>query len=105
MQIRPIHDHILFQFVDRVANDSLVSTTKSGIVLSRDLDFDEQRDARWCKVLALGPDVQSEHIKVGEYILVEPLQWTTSVEVDGIRMWKTTEPKVMCTSPEELLRF
>lgn len=104
MILQPIHNHILFQFVDDAVGDSLVTKTKSGIMMSRDMDFDEQRDPRWGKVLAVGPEVD-ELIKVNEYILIESLQWTPGIEFNGIKLWKTVEPKVLAVSSEELRRY
>lgn len=105
MNIIPLNADILFDFVDDVNDGSLISKTKSGLALAKDFNYNEQKDPRWAKVLACGPDVKDNSIKVDEYILIEPLMWTIGVKHKGQEVWKTDESKVMATSTEELYRY
>lgn len=105
MNLQPLHNYILFRFVDDTSNDSLVSKTESGILMTKNLDYNEQRDARWAKVIAVGPEVMDETININEYILIEPLQWTVGVDFGDGTLWRTDESKVMCTSKEMLYRY
>lgn len=69
--------------------------TEGGIVLPV-LDSG-QKSARWGKVIAAGPDAQ---VAIGEYILVEGLMWTFGTEVDGVKMWKTDDLKIMMVTDD-----
>lgn len=90
--LAPIRSNILFVFKDSVDGNRFTSTTESGIII-RNLD-NSLSEARWCKVLAVGPEVV--HIKPGDEILIEPLKWTEGFVHDEIKVWVTTEEHVMC---------
>ncbi len=95
--LEPIKDSVVFAFEDTVVNGRFVETSDSGIYLGR--SEAGQRDAqapRWVKVLAVGPDVPRE-IVAGSRVLVEPSQWTYGMEYDGVKLWRTTADKIMCT--------
>lgn len=61
-------------------------------------DFDAGKP-RWGKVVKLGPDVTE--VAVDDYILIEPLKWTTAVEFDGLKLWRTSEDFVAIVSTEK----
>ena len=46
------------------------------------------------KVVAVGPKVDPE-ITVGTKILIEPLMWTDGFTHDGVKLWQTTDAKVI----------
>lgn len=93
MNIIPLKNNILFKFLDETGGAKGKFTdrkTASGIVLPT-LDSG-QKLPRWGEVLAVGPD---SDVQVGEYILIEGLMWSFGTEVDGVKMWKTDDSKVL----------
>lgn len=91
--VHPLDANIMFRFLDDSGggkgkfNDR---TLASGIIIAQ-TDM-QQKQPRWGEVLAVGPEAT---LKVGEYILVEGLMWTFGTEVDGQKMWKTDEDKII----------
>jgi co-chaperonin GroES (HSP10) len=99
MSLKPLKNYILFAFIDDLSNGLFISKTRSGILLSQSpKDFDLQKIPRWGKTLAIGKDVKD--VSVGDFILVEGLQWTQGFEYDGIKIWKTDEKKVMAVTDD-----
>jgi threonine dehydrogenase-like Zn-dependent dehydrogenase len=60
-----------------------------------------QKDNRWGRVEAVGPDVHG--IQVGEFVLIEALQWLRSEEYEGQKIWKTDDSKVLMVTDDEKL--
>lgn len=102
MKTRILGKDIIFQFKDDVSGGLVKKTsTASGIILAGQ-QIDQQRQARWGKVVAVGTDI-TEEIKVGSYILIEPLMWTVGFTFDSdVKFWKTHETKVLAVSDEEI---
>jgi hypothetical protein len=97
MDLSAIKNHILFEFSDQVINKAFANETTWGFtVLDRNEDV---KLARWAKVLACGPDVNSD-INVGDYIYIEPLAWTTKVAINKKDYWMTNDTKVLLVSDE-----
>ena len=96
--IKPLRNNILFIFLDETSGPKGKFTdrkTKEGIILPI-LDS-TQKHPRWGKVLAVGPDTT---VKVGEYILIEGLQWTFGVKLDDVKMWKTDDSRVIVVTDD-----
>jgi hypothetical protein len=92
--LEPIKNSIIFVFEDEIRGGRFVEQTESGIYLGKD----HQRDAqapRWGRVISCGPDVKN--VSNNDNILIEPSQWTFGMEYDGVKLWRTTEDKVLCT--------
>lgn len=104
MNIKPIGKAILFSFVEEARDGMFIPTTKSGIIMTNQ-NMDHNRTAKWGKVITKGSDVPDEIAKVGEYILIEPLQWTLSATIEGQKMWKTDETKVIASSSEIITAY
>lgn len=104
MKLRPLKDAIYFAFNEDATEGRINSKSSSGILIATDMKYQDQKEARWGIVLAKGPEVPDD-IVVGEYILVEPLQWTTMMNYDDVRFWKTDYTKIMATSAEEFYRY
>ena len=96
--IRPIQNHIIFQFLDETAGGVFTRKSASGIIqVSSTRD---QQGPRWGKVVKVGPEVTKD-INVGDYILVEGGMWTTQFWLeDGTKIWKTDDKKVIATSTD-----
>ncbi len=90
--LKPLKDSILFKFVQTTRDGYFRNETNWGFKLAGS-DYDAK--ARWGQVEVVGPDVK--HVKVGDYIFIEALKWTTALEVDGESLWRTAEPHVLGT--------
>jgi co-chaperonin GroES (HSP10) len=97
LQIIPVRNNIIFEFVEDSTSTRFVNSTKSGIMISSQ-DSNQTGIPRWGKITHVGPDVKN--VKVGEYALIEPGKWTSSFYVDNHRYWKTDDDQIMCTSDE-----
>jgi co-chaperonin GroES (HSP10) len=96
--IRPLGNAVMFQFLDETSGPKGKFTdrrTEGGIILPT-LDSG-QKLPRWGRVLAAGPDAA---VQPGEYVLVEGLQWSFGTEVDGVKMWKTDDEKVILATDD-----
>ncbi len=92
MQIKTLHDKILFSFEDENDSKGFNNVSEGGIVFSS-YHHDTRQD-RWGIVLVVGPEVKE--IKVGDRILVEALKWSEGHKVDDeLKIWMTTEENVM----------
>jgi co-chaperonin GroES (HSP10) len=70
---------------------------ESGIIIST---TDEgQKVPRWGKVLAVGPEAQ---VAVGEFVLIEALQWSFSTEFEGEQIWKTDDTRVIMVTTDPM---
>jgi hypothetical protein len=96
MKLKPLGKNIIFIFLEDTAGGKFVPTTGGKILLTTKNDA-HNREPKWGKVFLTGPNVDPE-VKVGEYILIEPLMWTPGFEYDGVKFWKTDSDKVMATS-------
>lgn len=94
--IRPLKNTVMFEFLDATAGSKgeFRPVTQSGIVLVPSVS--EQKKARWGRVLALGPDCVE--LSVGDFILVEALMWMEGTKVEGQRMWKTDDSKILAVT-------
>ena len=69
-------------------------TTRSGIIIAPG-SIDEQKKARWGEVIAAGPKAE---VVPGDFILIEALMWMEGTQVDGVRMWKTDDSKILAVT-------
>ena len=100
-KLKPIRDHILFQFVDEAIrlNDMthFVDKTDWGFMtanVQRGMDY-----PRVGNVVAVGPEAEDK-VKIGDQILIEPLMWTTGVEFESVEYWRTDLTHVIAVMPE-----
>lgn len=99
-KLRALNKQIIFTFLQDTSGNYFHETTKTGLVLLENKDK-QLKPARWGKVERIGKDVSSE-IKIGDFILIEPLMWTTHLAFEGEKFWVTSEDKVMCVSEENI---
>ena len=94
--LEPIKDSVIFVFHDSIRKGRFEEQTTSGIYLG--LDTAAERDAkapRWGSVVAVGPDVNPQ-IRAGSKVLIEAGQWTFGMTYDGVKIWRTSEPNILC---------
>ena len=103
MKIRALGNSVLFKFIDNAAN-GMFSTKSSGKILIVRDDLDDQSKPRWGEVVTTGPEVIDD-IKPGKYILISGLRWTQGLEVNGEKIWKTTDDEVLAVSDSLILSY
>lgn len=99
MKLRPIGKNIIFKFLEDVSEGGFVPQS-GGVIHIVKQNLDHNREPKWGQVLLIGPDVDTADINVGDYILIESLQWTPGFEVENIKCWKTDATKIMIVSTE-----
>jgi len=97
-KLRALNDTIIFVFVQDTAGNMFHEQTKSGIAYIENKDK-QLKSARWGKVVKTGKDVSSE-IANGQYVLIEPLMWTTHMAHEGEKFWVTSEDKILAIAEE-----
>jgi len=99
MNIKAINTDIIFSFIQDVKNGAFVTKTDWGLEITK--PEADMKEARWGKILAKGEGVENTDIKIGEYILIEPLMWTNKIVYENTNLWKTNESKILATSKKE----
>jgi co-chaperonin GroES (HSP10) len=96
--LKAINDKIIFVFLQDIEGGMFRERTLSGIeIIER---AEKQIDkARWGKVIKVGKSVTE--ISVGQYILVDKLQWTTHLLYKDEKFWMTDEKSVLAVSDLE----
>lgn len=98
--LRPLKNTVLFQFLDDTGGaKGRFSERYNGSIVIPVLNSNQNKSSRWGKVVSIGPDVQE--VKVGDFILIEPLQWTNNEVFEGEKIWKTDEGKIMLSTDDE----
>jgi co-chaperonin GroES (HSP10) len=98
----PINDKV---FVSDLDNG--VKLTRGGIILPDDNMTERGIRERWCRVYAVGPDV--EDLKPGDWILVQHGRWTNGIEFSlpggNLMLWQVDYPEAVLlvsdTDPRE----
>lgn len=96
MNIRAIHNHIVFQFLDNVTTAGVFDETVStgGIVLPSD-KHESAKAPRWAKIISLGPKCSDLLRKDGCEILIDALRWSPGVKYQGEVFWRTDEDQLL----------
>lgn len=95
--IKPLGESFIFEFTDDSASGSFITNTKSGIIMTNQ-DTSTQSIPRWGQVLAVGKDVTM--FAPGDYVLIEPLMWTTYVKLHDRKYWKSDQSKVYAVTQD-----
>ena len=95
----PLKNNFMFSFLDETggAKGKFTDRTLASGIIIPTVDS-AQKLPRWGRVVAAGPESAAE---VGQFILVEALMWTYGTEVDGQKMWKTDDTKVLMVTDDE----
>lgn len=96
MNIQAIRNHIVFQFLDRVdlKGQFEEQRTGGGIVLIGDHDK-SAKNARWAKIVSLGPDCSNVLRVEGCEILIDNLRWSPGVKYKEQFVWRTDEDQLL----------
>lgn len=103
MALIPLKDSFLFEFTNETKDGKFIEKSKAGIILTN-LNMDAQAEnARWGKVLAAGPEVTD--FVVGDLVLIERGMWTTAIEYEEQKYWKSDQSKVCAVGLDESVVF
>lgn len=95
--LEALTDSVIFSFVQTTRAGFFRAETDWGFKIAED-DYDSAKP-RWGLVNEVGADVK--FVKKGDYVLIEPLKWTFSVEFEGQKYWRTIESNILGTSDTE----
>ena len=102
--ITAIYNHIVFQFIDRVNTKGMFeeASTSGGILLIADHQKSANQ-ARWAKIISLGPDCSNVLREEGCEILIEALRWSPGIKYNDEFLWRTDESQLLgYRYPEDL---
>lgn len=101
MQIRAIHDNIIFVFEDVVNTRGEFITQQDGSsAILRIATFDDSaKKPRWGIVIATGPECAK--VQAGDRILIPALRWTAGVTFGNGKVWKTDESQLVGFSRDD----
>lgn len=103
-KLRPLKNTVLFQFLDETGGaKGRFAERYNGSIVIPVLNSTQNKSPRWGKAVRVGPDVRE--IKEGDFILIEPLQWTYNEVFEGEKIWKTDESKIMLSTDDESATF
>lgn len=103
MNLKAVGDFFIFQFLNETANGKFISRIKSNIILTEQDLSDQATAPRWGKVLSIGDRVKD--VNVGDYVLIEPLQWTPKTVWESESYWRTTAEKVLAVAEDENVTY
>lgn len=94
--IRPLRDTVMFEFLDvTIGSKGAFVPANHGGRIALVAAESVQKINRWGRVLAAGPKAE---VNVGDYILVEGLMWMEGTVIDGVKMWKTDDSKIIVST-------
>lgn len=96
-EVNVLDDGIIFKFLESISGQSFDNKTNWGFEIKDKTD--DFKRPRWAQALKLGPKVK--YVKENDYILIENLQWTSSLEYFGDKFWKTNESRVLMASKDK----
>lgn len=92
--ITPIHDRIIFAFVDDVYRGMFEDVSTGGIIIGRNKEL-SGKTPRWGIVLVTGPEVKNPELVKGTAVLIEELRWSDAVMYENRKVWITTEKDII----------
>jgi hypothetical protein len=101
--LKPLRDSFLFSFFNETVGGRIVERNRQGLILTNQGTNVQSSDARWGKVLAVGPEVKD--FKVGDIVLIEYGKWTVGFKYDNVQIWKSDEKKVIALGDDESVTF
>lgn len=100
-KITALRDVVLFQFLDITEGARGRFTDRvlgSGIFIAPTQS--RQKIHRWGKVYAVGPKA-ADDIKVGDFILIQAMQWMEGVKLDSeTKVWKTDPAQILLVTDD-----
>lgn len=97
--LRPIHNHIIFQFLDATMGRGFSGGFSPTGLWIAPTNEDTIKSPRWAKVYALGHECSTDLVEPFNMkpieVLIEPLMWTKSFYFNGEKYWRTDESKIL----------
>lgn len=94
--LKPLGNNVMFSFLEETGGSKgrfHERPTQAGIILVSSAD--NQKKHRWGRVVASGPKAE---VGPGDYILIESLMWMEGTVVDGVKVWKTDDTKILAVT-------
>lgn len=101
MDLKPLHNHFLFQFLNDITSGLIINRNKGQIIIANAETLEQGKYARWVKVVAIGDDVKD--FNVGDVVLVEPGKWTIGFVHNEKRYWKSDDAWVLAIGDESMV--
>lgn len=93
-KILPLHDNIIFQFVDQVRDGKFLETRSDGLVADMGNDYYRYGALSRCIIVkSVGDGVSG--VEIGKEYVVENLKWTKSFVLNGENCWMTRTPFIL----------
>jgi hypothetical protein len=99
MELKPLKNSFLFEFVNDTAGGQFIEKNKGSIILTNQDLSHQGKFARFVRVKEIGKDVTA--FKPGDLVLVEALMWTREVKFGERSIWKSDETKVIGVALDE----
>lgn len=103
MSLIPLKDNFLFEFTNETKDGKFIEKSKAGFILTNIRVDNQMEDARWGKVLAVGPDVTE--FAINDLVLIERGMWTTSIRYENQNYWRSEQNKVCAVGTDESVTF
>jgi len=98
--LKPVGNSILFVFLDEVSGGWFYDKSSVGILLPKSVESNATQ-CRWGKVVAVGAKVD-ETIKPKMNILIEAMKWTTGIDYDGVKVWRTVDDAIVAIDEDSI---
>lgn len=99
---RPLGDKILVSDLERGA-----SVTDGGIIIPDDNGSNRGIRTRWGRVTMVGPEVEPEFVKPGDWVMIEHGRWTYSMDFldeetgETVKLWHVDNKALMIASEDD----
>lgn len=98
--LKPLHNGILFQFLNETSAGQFIDKNKGRIIIARPELDTQGKYARWVRIEAVGERVKN--CKVGDIALISPGKWTTGFTHEEIKYWKSDDEWVLAIGEESM---
>ena len=102
-KLKAIGHSFLFSFVNQTVGGRFIERNSGTIILTNQDVSQQGTYARWAKVLAVGDLV--EDFVVGDFVLIESLQWTVEHKFEDNGYWKSDDSKVIAVGVDESVTY
>lgn len=100
--LKAIDNHVIFQFEEEKTKhlgvNQFQEKTNWGFEFA--ITRDGMEIGRWVRVIAVGPNCDPE-IQPGMRVCVDKLKWTTEVQFEGEKYWRTDSEQILLTEEPE----
>lgn len=98
--LRPVHNAILFQFLNATTEGQFLDKNRGRILISRPELDTQGKYGRWVRVEAVGDAVTK--CQKGDIVLLHPGKWTTGFTFEESKFWKSDDEWVLAIGEESM---